>query len=208
MFSLVIYALQFVFFSQVCFRVIGISLACGAKGGSSPSAPYKLMDADLNEQGAILFFLGPSKSPFAQVMNGFWFGCWWWSKMSFYFSYFRLSFRGRRSHGGFSLNILDYGVFWASKYKANMFLSLIGPEVLSLPSRSSKKSLFIWAFQWFCKRYILFSYLTKLENKEFPFLITCKFSVDLLDLKTLFWYIFIFRWLSQPIRELFESSRI
>ena len=104
----------------------------------------------------------------------------------------RLSFRGRRSQGGFSLNSLDCGVFGASKYKANTFLSLIGPEVLSLPSRSSKKSLFIWAFQWFCKGYIFFSYLAKLENKEFPFLITCKFSVDLLDFKNsllLFFYL-------------------
>ena len=64
-----------------------------------------------------------------------------------------------------------------------MFLSLIDPEVFSWPSRSSKQSLFIWAYQWFCKPYNFFSYLTKIENKEFLNLITCKISVDLSDFK-------------------------
>ena len=43
----------------------------------------------------------------------------------------RLSFRGRRSQGGFGLNSLDYGVFGASKYGVKMFLSLIGPNFLA-----------------------------------------------------------------------------
>ena len=42
-----------------------------------------------------------------------------------------LSFRGRRSQGGVSLNSLDYGVFGPFKYEVNMFLSLLGPEVFS-----------------------------------------------------------------------------
>ena len=95
----------------------------------------------------------------------------------------RLNFRGRRSQGGFSLNSLDYGVFWPSKYKVNIFWSKKGPEVFSWPSRSFKNSLFIWAFQWLCKPYIFFSYLTKIENKEFLIMITCKISVDLFDFK-------------------------
>ena len=65
---------------------------------------------------------------------------------------------GRRSQGRFSLNILDYGVFGASKYEANMFLFFIGREVFSWVNTSSEKS----------------------TNKEFLFLINCKFSADLL----------------------------
>ena len=57
---------------------------------------------------------------------------------------------GRRSQGRFSLNILDYNVFGAFKYEANMFLFFIGPEDLSWVA-TSKKSTFIWAFQMLCK---------------------------------------------------------
>ena len=65
--------------------------------------------------------------------------------------FFTISFRGRRNQGGFSLNSPDYGVFAAFKYEVNMLLSSIGPEVFSWVSRSSKKSIFIWASQWLCK---------------------------------------------------------
>ena len=90
---------------------------------------------------------------------------------------------GRRSQGRFSLNILDYGVFGASKYEANMFLFFIGPEVFSWVATSSKKSTFIWAFQILCKAIYLIFFLVirQIENKEFFFLINSKFSADLLD---------------------------
>ena len=93
----------------------------------------------------------------------------------------RLSFRGRRSQGGFSLNSLDYVVFGASKYEVNMFLSLTGAQNLSWVSRSSKKSIFILAFQWLYKAIQYFLVILKIANKEFLFLIAFKFSAVLLD---------------------------
>ena len=56
---------------------------------------------------------------------------------------------------------------------------------------------------------IFFSYLTKLENKEFPFLITWKFSVDLLDFKnSLLVYFYLSMALSTHKRAVWVFSNI
>ena len=63
----------------------------------------------------------------------------------------RLSLEGRRSQGGLTLNGLDFGLFRASKYKVNTFLSLKVTEIVGWIARSSKNRLAIWPFQWLCK---------------------------------------------------------
>ena len=59
----------------------------------------------------------------------------------------------------------------------------ICPDVLSWVATSSKKSTFIWAFQLLCKAIYntFFLVIRHIENKEFLFLINCKFSADLLE---------------------------
>ena len=105
----------------------------------------------------------------------------------------RLSSRGRRSQGGFTLNSLDSGVFGACKYEVTMFLFLIGPGCFYLAVLIFYEFLF-WLFNGSAKHFVFFLSYRPNWKLRVSFLdnLTCHFLVNLFGLERNSFYVYLY----------------